>query len=446
MKVRSKKVLSAAVVSAILAAQTLMPVAAAGGTIESTVTTTSPVLRVNVPTKLAVSVNEFEKGDKGSQITSGEFTMKNLSEIPVKVSVSSEAVLGTDTVLVSTKAATKETPTDATKYEMWLAAVAAVKDNAGTLEYATGDKTTVEGLEGTEGNITVFETKDSKSTASQDFYLAAAADSEYKAISKEDTIKEGAAATATIGGADFYALTKDTSLTASSTTADVEALAATQDLYMSGAEATAGTAVALTKIAKGTAAADITGFTAATSVIYTVATTPTAYDDLKNATLPHMYIDNATAKAGDAAAFRYIGALSTAKSGWSAAQNLSKVNIAYTIVGISDTAYTDVAGADGSGLTYGYKAESSKISITAGGLMTLKGVNKTNWNGGVVVLNGTEYAIGGASGSFVDAESDPSTFQFASSWVNNIKGKEITVKINLKDGSSIEEIVAVPES
>lgn len=53
MKVRSKKVLSAAVVSAILAAQTLMPVAAAGGTIDADMSTKSPILRVAVPTKMA---------------------------------------------------------------------------------------------------------------------------------------------------------------------------------------------------------------------------------------------------------------------------------------------------------------------------------------------------------------------------------------------------------
>ena len=434
MKVRSKKVLSAVVVSAILAAQTLMPVAAAGGTIESTVTTTSPVLRVNVPTKLAVSVNEFEKGDKGSQITSGEFTMKNLSEIPVKVSVSSEAVLGTNTVLVSTKAATKETPTDATKYEMWLAAVAAVKDNSGKLEYATGDKTTVEGLEGTEGNITVFETKDSKSTASQDFYLAAAENSSYKALSKEDTKKEGVAATATIGGADFYALT----LASATTAADVAALAATQDLYMSAAEPTDGTAVSLTKIVKGTVEGDITtaGFTA-TSKIYTVATTPTAYDDLNTAALPHMYIDNATAKAGDAAAFRYIGALSTAKSGWSAAQNLSKVNIAYTIVGISDTAYTDVAGDDGKGLTYGYKAESSQISLSDG-VLTIKGISLNDIENITFTVDDAEVVLSAKNGSWNAADAADAVFTFNSSWKEGLKGTTCVITVNDTITATIE--------
>ena len=179
---RSKKVVSAAAVSAILAAQAVMSAAAAGGSINVDMSTKSPILRVNVPTKMAVSVNEFEMGDEGSQITSGEFTMKNMSELPVTVKVSSEATVGADTVLVSTKQAAQNS-TDATNPAMWLAAVAAVAENSNTLEYATGTDKTVAGLEGTEANITAFGTKDAtsnKSTVDQTFYLQATTAPIYK--------------------------------------------------------------------------------------------------------------------------------------------------------------------------------------------------------------------------------------------------------------------------
>lgn len=434
---RTRKVVSAAALSAILAAQAVMSVAAADGSINVDMSTKSPILRVNVPTKMAVSVNEFEMGDAGSQITSAAFTMKNLSEIPVTVKVSSEATVDAATALVSTKQAAVDS-TDTTNPAMWLAAVAAVADNSGTLEYATGTDKTVAGLAGTEANISAFGAKDAnnKSTVNQTFYLQAATAAAYKGITGTDVD----AAKTDIGGADFYQLTEISGVTDA---AGAAAEAATRDIYM-GTAPTAGTPSTLTKIEKGTAA---TGITFAGKV-YDIAAAPTASSDLVNTNM-YLYIDSATTATGDAAAFRYIGALSGAKSGWSTT-DLSAITIAYDITAISAAAYTEVAKADGTGLTYGYKAgeaeEEARITVDATGLMTLNGVNKDNWKGGVVVLNGTEYAIGGASGSWVDAESDPATFQFASAWVTNIKGKQITVKVTLQDDSVIEETITVPES
>ncbi len=437
MMKRSKKVVSAATVSAILAAQAVMSAAAAGGSINVDMSTKSPILRVNVPTKMAVSVNEFEMGDEGSQITSGEFTMKNMSELPVTVKVSSEATVGTDTVLVSTKQAAQDS-TDATNPAMWLAAVAAVAENGGTLEYATGTDKTVAGLEGTEANITAFGTKDAtsnKSTVDQTFYLQATTAPIYKGITGTDVDK----AKTEVGGADFYELTELTSVTDA---ASAETEAATKDIYKATAAPAAGAPATFTKIAKGTKQADITINTG--DKLYSIGATPVATASMVN-TNKYLYIDGATTATGDAAAFRYIGALSGAKSGWSTT-DLSAITITYDIAAISGSAYTEVAGADGSGLTYGYKTASSRISVSSTGLMSLKGVNSTNWKGGVVVLNGSEYAIGGASGTWVDATSDPATFQFADAWVNNIKGKEITVKVTLKDDSVIEETITVPAS
>lgn len=437
--------MSAVVASAVIATQAIMPVSAAGGSISADVTTKSPILRVQVPTKMAVAINEFEMGDEGSQITSAAFEMKNLSEIPVNVKVESEATVGASVALASTKAALEDAETDT----IWLAAVAAVKNNAGTLEYADGADTTVAGLAGTEGNITTFGEKDAsdKSKAVQNFYLQAATNSTYKGITDAEVTAEKTAATATIGGADFYEMTLLTNTSDDATGA--AALAANQDIYIGPAPA-AGSPATLTKVAKGTGSSSIT-WTSGTTKAYKLADTATKAADMV-ATNFYLYIDGAATAAGDAAAFRYVGALSETKSGWSTT-DLSAVTIKYDIVGISTSAYADLAADDG--LVYGYKAESaaaeepgeeSRISVSATGLMSMSGVNATNWKGGIVVLNGKEYAIGSASGSWKDVDSDPATFQFADAWVSSIKGKEITVKVTLKDDTVIEETLTVPES
>ena len=66
---RSKRLLSTVVASALVATTMAMPVMAAdGGQVEVDVTTKTSVIRVAVPTSLEVAVNQFEKGDGGSQI------------------------------------------------------------------------------------------------------------------------------------------------------------------------------------------------------------------------------------------------------------------------------------------------------------------------------------------------------------------------------------------
>ena len=114
--------------------------------------------------------------------------------------------------------------------------------------------------------------------------------------------------------------------------------------------------------------------------------------------------------------------MSSAKSGWSSTTDLTGITLKYDIVGISGTAYTEVAKADGSGLTYGYKAESSKITITAGGLMTIQGLTGANYKGGVLTLDGTDYEIGKSAGNWVETETAPATYQFSTNWTSQIKG------------------------
>ena len=115
---KNKKFLSTVVASALVATTMAMPVMAAdGGSVDVDVTTKTGVLRVKVPTTLAVAVDQFEIGNTGAQIASDDFDMVNLSEMDVKVGITSTVTLGTDIGLASGKEATKGD-------EAWLAVAA----------------------------------------------------------------------------------------------------------------------------------------------------------------------------------------------------------------------------------------------------------------------------------------------------------------------------------
>lgn len=408
MQGKWKKLTTATVASAIIAAQAVMQVAAAGGTIDADMSTKIPVLRVKVPTKMAVSVNEFQMEDVGSQVYSDEFTMKNLSEIPVSVEVTSTATLGTDVTLVGTRAEA-ETSTDTVSPAMWLAAVAAIQDNGGKLEYAEGDDVTVGALDGAEANATTFTSGDSGITAVQNFYLQKAENAEYTGI-------VGAEAK-DIGGADFYELT---ALTNGSDDADGAAvLAKDKDIYIASTAPVAGTPQSLTKVAKGTAAAGITWPTS--GVAYSIAASPAAdATDAGNAAKLYLYVDSATAAAGDAAAFRYAGALSSAKTSWST-DDLKGIKIVYDITGIPSPTYDEIAGDDGNGLTYGYRATAKAVA----GTKIAKG-DGTQISGGAAVATrfkgtaGTQFQFDVSSVDLTDLEVtkiviDGSEYEFTSS-------------------------------
>ncbi len=432
MQGKWKKLTTATVASAIIAAQAVMQVAAAGGTIDAEMSTKIPVLRVAVPTKMAVSVNEFQMGDAGSQVYSDEFTMKNLSEIPVNVKVTSTASLGAGVTLVGTRAEA-EASTDATSPAMWLSAVAAVAKTGTTLEYTTESDKTVGALAGTEDNATAFTTGDSGSTAVQNFYLKQATAATYKGSIGNETSDIGS-------GADYYKLTLASP--ASDDDAGVAALAATKDIYIAKAGAiAANTPQELIKVEKGTAAADITAnWTASTSKAYELETEPTDYATVKaDSANSYLYIDTATAPtSGDVAAFRYAGALSSAKSGWSSTDDLKGIEIVYDITGISGPAYDDIAGSDGSGLTYGYKAgdaaEESPITLNSAGLMTITGFVLDDFESASITVSGEtrSYAINSQAGKW-DVTKDPVEYQFNETFVNLFKGKTVSIIINQKN-------------
>lgn len=419
MQRKWQKATTAAVAGALMASQVLMQVSAAGGTIDADMSTKKPVIRVVVPTKMEVAVNEFEMGDS-SQITSETFTMKNVSEIPVNVKVTSTATLGTGVTLVSTKSAAQDS-TDATNPAMWLVAAAAVADNSGTLEYVGGDATdkTVAALTGTEANVTAFETKEGATTAVQNFYLGAATAATYKGIFGNETADIG-------NGADYYELTGVTPATDDA--AGVAKLAETQDVYIAATAIAANAPQALTRVAKGTAAAGIT-WTASTSQAYTIGAAPVAYDTVKaDSAKSYLYIDTATTGTGDAAAFRYAGALSSAKSGWSTT-DLSAIEIQYDITGITTTSYSEMAD----DLTYGYKGEDNVITLEDG-VLTVK-IKVADFKNGTLKIGDVTGALDTSAGAW-GGEDDAVTFTFNSTWANAIKGKTCEVTVNLKDGTT----------
>lgn len=435
MQGKWKKLTTATMASALIAAQAVMQVSAAGGTISADMSTKVPVIRVTVPTTMAVSVNEFQMGDEGSQITSSEFRMKNLSEIPVNVKVTSTATLDEDVTLVGTRAEAVES-TDASKPAMWLAAVAAVNDDDGTLEYASGEDKTVKALAGTEANATAFATAEGKSTAVQNFYLKQASDAVYEAIVGSDASKIG-------NGADYYKLTPDAGITDQNT---LNAALADNDIYHVGAAPVAGTGQVITKTDKGGTASHGSG------VYYTIDDTPTAYATVEaDTTGIYLYIKAATEAVGDAAAFRYAGALSSAKSGWSSNSDLTGIAIKYDIKGISGDAYATLAGDDGSGLTYGYKGEAatetSPLTLNAAGLMTIEGFVLDDFDSASISVSGSDrtYVINSSSGKW-DLDKDPVEYQFNETFVNLFKGKTVSITIKQKnDKPALEGTFTIEE-
>jgi hypothetical protein len=80
---KGKKLVSILTAGALAATMAMPVMAADGGTIDVEVTTKTGILRVEVPTTLAIAVDQFETTDAGSQVYSEEFTIANKSEVNV---------------------------------------------------------------------------------------------------------------------------------------------------------------------------------------------------------------------------------------------------------------------------------------------------------------------------------------------------------------------------
>lgn len=333
---RKKKLLSM-VMAGTLAMTMAMPVMAAeGDTVNVIVTTKSAILRVAVPTSLAVAVDQFEMSDSGVQVYSGEFTMENKSEIAVKVGIESTADLKAGTKLVGTKAAAEGSTVAG---EAWLAAAAQTSagkyietsgKDVGDLTEASDNVATF--IQGTDANA-------NKGTASQTFYLKKAS-AAYKLLNAGESA-------ATLSYAQFYELTAETVGDAD----DLADLLKDNDVYV--ATAVAANGQALTFVAKGG-----THTYNSSEVYYTAALTATPKASIDSTKL-YVYADGTADATDGKAAFRYIGNLSGAQEEWSAS-DITNVHIKYEIVGVKDTKYDEVKAE----CTYGlYKKAEAAPSI-----------------------------------------------------------------------------------
>lgn len=332
---KRKKVLSTAVAAALVAAQMVMPVAAADtGSINTPVGTKTPVLRVVVPTTMNIAVDQFEMSDAGSQIFSSAFTMENKSEVAVKLEITSTVVPGTNgnAVLVETKDAAE---TSTTANEVWLATAAQTAANA------YGFTTDFNDLDETSDNVTTFKAADKK--AVQTYYLQKAAPMAYKLLNANESAAD-------IEYAQFYELDARTY----ANTAALQAAAKDAAIY---SVATVSNGATLTRVDASTTEDPTTS----NKTYYEASTSATAKGSIDASKL-YVYGDG-TADADGKAGFRFIGKLSEKNETWTG-DNFGNIQVDYTIVGVRDTVYDALAAQTGV-LTYGfYKEPAPAVSLS----------------------------------------------------------------------------------
>lgn len=385
---RNKKLISSALAGMLVVAQMAMPVMAAdGGSVDVTVTTKTGILRVEVPTTLAIAVDQYETTDSGTQIYSEDFTIVNKSEVNVKVSVASTATVKDGIELAAKRAdVAKATGTNGTA---WLA-VAASLDGS---KYETNNKLT--DLSEASANVTTFAKNGTATTAAQTFYLKkGTADTEaYKLLVPVADGKDN-----NVSYAQFYKLTA----LATQPTSDDELQTAVNanDIYVVVKTAAGTDGTAVTKIAKGSTVAASTF--AATNAYYTAADAATAVANLEAANI-YVYGELTKESTGADAAFRYIGELSGSKEVWDAT-DISKVNIAYTIQGLKQSTY-DAAVTEG--ITYGLYKESveavysvidGKYWVSLDGKLGFAAAPTSFTINGTAQTAGTDYTFVTASG------------------------------------------------
>lgn len=341
---KGKKLLSM-LTAGTLAATMAMPVMAAdGGSFDVDVTTKTGVLRVEVPTSLAIAVDQFETTNTGTQIYSGEFEIANKSEINVKVGVTSTATVK-DGVALAAKRSDVDTAT-AAGGTAWLAVAA--KKSANNYEAATGSDDFAN-LNEAAANVTTFAKNGTATTAAQTFYLKkGTGNATYKLLKPAADKKNNG-----ISYAQFYKLVLLTNQPTDNPT--LKTAVDANDIYVVASSDAGTDGSVVTKIAKGSTVDNSNNPYANTNLYYTIEDAATAEADLKASDI-YAYGELAKDTSGADAAFRYIGALSTNKETWGS-EDISKVNIAYTIQGLSQSDYD---AADTEGINYGLYKEKKK--------------------------------------------------------------------------------------
>lgn len=427
-RMKRKKLLSTAVAGMLVAAQMVMPVMAAdGGGFNVDLTTKTGVLRVEVPTSMAVAVDQFEIGQTGAQIESGEFDMINKSEMDVKVTVTSTATLGTDISLVSSRTAAENSTGD----QAWLAVAA--KTGASSYDDTTTTTPTENYWDLTDANANVTTFGDGNK-AEQTFYLEkATGGASYKLAVPDANGK------VTVGSyTQFYLLTELT--TQPSDDATLQTAVNDNDVYVVATSAITTDDSSVTKIAKGTTVAGGANAWATGNTYYTAvstASTPT------NGSV-YVYAEMATAGADGKAGFMYVGKLSNARETWTAT-DISRIAVAYTITGVTATKYGEVA----SHCTYGlYKepapaATAPSITTTTYTMVANQAINISvdlgSGNKAASTVSSVTYAGNNVLGGL--ATYSNGTVTITSAAVNNLRSlsgdQTITIVFDDTDTTSI---------
>lgn len=309
---KGKKLLSMLTAGALAVTMVMPAMAAPDGTVDVELTTKTGVIRVQVPTTLAVAVDQFELGAAGTQIASADFTMVNKSEMDVKVKVDSTAAVPSATV--------KETVAEVEAAEdgdafVWLGAAAmTAKDTYFAARGSFAD------LDDTSANVATFDSTNKKAT--QEFYLAKATGNKTYKVLKTATAGE-----ANVSYAQFYKLTDVSSGVTDQDTLDAKIAAS--DVYVTS-EATVADGTALTLVEKGGSYTWASGLK-----VYTAEAAPTAVGSL---TTSDQYVYGEMGTDGGAAGFRYIGKLSNTQESWTK-DDITDITIEYTITAISPDSY-----------------------------------------------------------------------------------------------------------
>ncbi len=422
---RNKRFLSTVAATALVATTMAMPVMAAdGGKVDVTVSTKDAIIRVCVPTTLAVAVDQFEKGDAGSQIYSENFTIENKSDVPVEVDVTSTATIASIVPVASTSAAKYSTGNDA-----WLAVTAETADDT----YGAG----IDKLTDASANVTTFtKESDTQAKAVQTFYLdkGSGGNATYNYLDLADADKTAEAQK--LSYANFYEL--DTATLASNDDAGLKAALAGSDIY----EYISGTT--LTLLEKGKEDASYDG----THKYYTLG----AKTERLDLTQGKKYVYAESSAAGGKTAFRYIGKLSDGKSTWTK-DDISKIEIKYDIIGVTGSNYPLLAAACDYGL---YKKEklTPQVSINDTGLISFTGLTaEKNYKSMSIITDGQTYDINVApvtwdTTNWSEAEGGNCSCQLGEQWMNSMKGVTTplpVLEVTLSDDSKITYQFVIPE-
>lgn len=402
---RNRKLFSTVMATTLAVTTMAMPVMAADGEVDVNLTTKKAVMRVQVPTSMAVEIDQYAIDEAGCQIACvDEFDMKNLSEMAVKVVVDSTVTLKSGVTLASGKEAASGS---ASGDVAWLAIAAQTSGDVYD-DKSTTDVETCGTLSELNANVTTFsQTSATEGKAEQTFYLAKGSGAaSYKMVTSGDAAK--------VKFARFYELGGEMN-----TEADVKEKLKESDVYVASGDA-------ITKYEKGTETITF----AATDKGYVISGDAT--DATGNG--KYMYGEMANADGKGEAAFRYVGNLSEVNGEQWSKEKIQGIHIAYDITGVTADTYAEAEKQ----CTYGLYAAGPQVSVNADGVVSIKNLDGSLYSS-MTVNDGTgDFAIpnDNKEGTWEWDDDDAATlktFTFNSAW----SGSTVTVTITLTDGTKI---------